>query len=63
MQREKIKEIKSLLFTLDNLHSKETAIIPRNSYNFLMGGCNGNKIVGLNNIRRNDCELGGSGWT
>lgn len=36
---------KSLLFTLDNLNSRKTATIPRNSYNCLMGGCNGNKIL------------------
>lgn len=39
------KRTKSLLFALDNLNSKKTATIPRNSYNFLTGGCNGNKIL------------------
>lgn len=48
MQRKKKtnqKKQKSLLLTLDNLHSKETATIPRNSYSYLMGGGNRNKIL------------------
>lgn len=45
LQRGKKKRTKSPLFTLDNLNSKKTATIPRNSYNFLTDGCNGNKIL------------------
>lgn len=69
MQRGKEKKQKPPLFTLDNLHSKETATIPRNSYNYLMGVAMGTKyfLVGPNNrnsrTRGNGCELGGSGWT
>lgn len=43
--REKKKETKKLIVHMDNLHSKETATIPRYSYNYLMDSCNGNKIL------------------